>query len=73
MMHSLAFNIDQMINGPVPPDKPRRNGFCLMVFPLGSHMGCCNFISNANKSDLVALFKRQIARYEGQPEQQGHA
>lgn len=74
MMHSLAANVDLAINGPVPTDGVRRNGFVLMVFPLETHMGCCNLISNAERDDIITLFKTQVARSEGSfSDHPGHA
>ena len=50
-----------------------RWGFCLMVFPLEDFDGRCNYISNANRDDVVTLLKEQLARFEGQADVEGHA
>lgn len=74
MMQTLAWNIDRSINGDAPIEE-KKNGFCLIVFPLETHMGNCNYISNATKEDIVALFKCQLAKWDGNltPERWGRA
>jgi len=80
-MKTLAKILDEMFNGPYANpqehgiEDKRTTGFVLLVFPFGEEAeGRCNFISNgANRQDLVALFKEMIARFEGQPEMEGHA
>lgn len=74
MMNAVAQALDQSFNG----DKrgnDRETGFVLMVFPFGDvHGARCNYISNgADRKDVVALMKKMIARFEGQPELQGRA
>ena len=82
-MNRLAYLLDQAFNG----DKagPRRKGqkdnretgFVLLVYPFGELAkgdARCYFISNgADRKDIIALFKEMIARFEGQPEQEGRA
>jgi hypothetical protein len=43
-------------------------GFILMVFPLGEHGGRANYISNANRDDVILLLREQLARFEKQKE-----
>jgi hypothetical protein len=69
VMSGLAQAIDDLLNGEVGGKK---NGFILMVFPF-DHGGRCNYISNAAREDVVILLKEQLARFEGQPEMEGHA
>lgn len=73
-MNQLARKIDRYFNGNVRGVE-RQTGFVLLVFPFGeTESGRCNFISNgADRRDIVALFKEMIARFEGQPEIEGHA
>jgi hypothetical protein len=74
-MNDLAHVLDEFFNG----DKrglDRENGFILMVFPFDSLHGGdprCNYISNANREDIVNLLKEQLARFEGQPQMAGKA
>lgn len=85
MMNRLAFGIDKAFNGDAAGPRARGQkdergvGFVLLVFPMGEldtrgGQSRCNFISNgAERQDIVALFKEMIARFEGQPEMEGHA
>jgi hypothetical protein len=52
----------------------RSVGFVLLMFPFGEKEGRCNYISNgAGRKDIVTLFREQIRRFEGAPDQEGHA
>lgn len=69
LMRSLATGVDEILNG---KKNPRRNGFVLLVFPFGAEEGKrCNYVSNAERADIVVLLKEMVARFEGQPEQSG--
>jgi hypothetical protein len=73
MMNAMAGALDEMFNGKAK-GKDRKTGFVLLVFPFADHEGRANFISNgADRRDIVTLFKEMIARFEGQPETEGHA
>src|SRR5215203_140578 len=49
--------------------KARKVGFVLLVFPFNEAGGRANYISNgAGRSDIVAMFKEQIKRFEGAPD-----
>jgi hypothetical protein len=69
-MRSLAQGVDRILNG---DEKPKKNGFILMIFPLNDHGGRCNYMSNAMRDDVVVLLKEQLARFEGMPEATGRA
>jgi len=69
-MRIIAQVVDEFLNG---DERPKPNGFILMVFPFEGHEGRCNYMSNANREDVVTMLKEQIARFEGQPETEGHA
>lgn len=73
-MNAIARDLDVIFNGNVRGDA-RKTGFVLLVFPFGeADAGRCNFISNgADRRDVVTLMKEMIARFEGHPEQTGHA
>jgi hypothetical protein len=72
-MKAVARTLDEMFNGDAR-GRARETGFVLLVFPYGEKEGRCNYISNgANREDVVTLMKEQIKRFEGQPEQKGHA
>ena len=71
LMEALANGIDALLNQ--NRDKPKKNGFCLMVFPFDDFDGRANYISNARREDIIVLLKEQLARFEGQPEMKGKA
>lgn len=70
-MQSIARVIDEYLNG---KDRaaPRQHGFVLMMFPMGDHGGWCNYMSNADRADIMLLLKEQLARFEGGAYQEGH-
>lgn len=70
MMNEVARGLDRIFNGDAK-GPARKTGFVLLVFPYGSdgERGRANYISNgADRKDIVALFKEQIARFGGQAE-----
>jgi hypothetical protein len=71
-MNKLARALDTMFNGDAKGDA-KQTGFCLMVFDFGIGPGRANYISNANRKDVIVLLKEQIKRFEGQPDITGHA
>lgn len=76
-MNVLAGAIDELFNGPGASKEEapgeRKVGFILMVFPFGTEPGRTNYISNANREDVIVLLKEQLARFQGQPEVSGRA
>jgi len=70
IMNDLAYIVDKAFNG---DQKPRKTGFVLLVFPFEGHEGRCNYISNADRKDIIIMMKEQIKRFEGQPDMTGHA
>jgi hypothetical protein len=71
-MNQLADVLDKFLNDD-KKGKDKHTGFCLMVFPFEGFDGRANYISNANRTDIVTLLKEQLARFEGQPEMKGKA
>jgi hypothetical protein len=72
-MNAIARALDETFNGDAKGND-RQTGFVLFVFPFGDHEGRANYISNgADRRDIIALMKEQIARFEGQPEVKGRA
>ena len=61
-MNELARALDKAFNGNAKGGA-RTVGFCLLVFPFGDE-GRCNYISNADRLDMVTLFREQLARLE---------
>ena len=73
-MNALAHGVDEILNGEKRGDK-RKNGFVLLVFPFEGHQGRCNYISNAQRDDVIVLLKeqlRRLRRFDGMPEATGH-
>jgi len=71
LMNALAHGIDELLNGNPPTTKT--NGFILIIFPFEDHEGRCNYISNAQREDVVTMLKEQVARFEGQAEMKVNA
>lgn len=72
LMNALAHGIDEVLNGEAGA-KNKDTGFVLLVFPFEGHEGRCNYISNAQRADIVVLLKEQLSRFEGQAEVSGTA
>ena len=65
-MNALASGISSILGPGV--------GFALLVFPLGSAPdGRVNYISNAQRKDMLVAMKEFIARAEGQADVKGTA
>ncbi len=63
-MNAVAHGLDMIFNGD-NKGTDRKIGFVLLVFPFGDDSGRCNYISNgARRSDIVALMREQIQRFE---------
>jgi hypothetical protein len=71
-MNLIAGFLDEQFNGDLR-GKDRKVGFCLMLFEFGEGAGRANYISNADRADVVTLLKEQLARFEGQPDMKGTA
>ena len=72
MMKEVARLIDVMFNDNAKGDD-KKTGFVLLVFPFHNHDGRCNYMSNAQREDVVTLLKEQLKRFEGQADVVGHA
>ncbi len=74
-MNVIAAFLDETFNGDLC-GADRKVGFVLLVFPFNAASTAaprCNYISNANRADIVVMLKEQIARFEGQPDMKGTA
>lgn len=70
-MNQLGHFLDETFNGDLKRGE-RKVGFALLVFKFGSgddHRS--NYISNANREDMLATMKEFIARAEGRYEPPG--
>jgi len=65
-MNAYADVLDESINPGLKPGDKRENGFILMIFPFGMPgRGRVNYISNADRADVLIMLKEQVARFEG--------
>lgn len=63
LYNAIAGGLDDILNGPV---RPRRLAFVVLVAEIGKiDNGKVNYVSNANKQDILAMMKEYIARAEG--------
>jgi len=70
---AIAKTLDHFLNEGAT-GKDRQLGFVLLLFEFGDNPSRANYISNGiDRRDLVVLLKEQIARFEGQPDMEGHA
>ena len=71
MLQAMAKVLDETLNG---DKRPRKNGFVLLVFPFDGPEGArTNYVSNANRDDIIVALKEIVARFEGQAEVKGTA
>jgi hypothetical protein len=78
-MRAVAETLDEFLNGKNTPKHKRQTGFCVLMFPFGDptgnpHRDRINYISNANRQDMIIAMKELISRFEGRhiEEQPGH-
>ena len=63
-LQKLAERLDHIFN----PDKtvPKKFGFALLVFDFdGAQGGRMNWVSNANRTDMIVALKEMVAQLEG--------
>ena len=75
-MNALAGAIDDVLNGPQLPglQLDRKGCFVLLTANFGEiDNGRVNYISNGNRSDMIAMVKECLARLEGQASEAGRA
>ena len=69
MMNALAGALEKILN----PDGVRRNGFVLLSFEFGAtEGGRVNYISNAERPEMLNAMKEFIARAEGRIKDDEH-
>ncbi len=62
-MNALAQEIDRAFNG---DRRPQRVAFCLLLANFGDmDGGRVNYISNAERADMICMVKEWLARVEG--------
>ena len=62
-MNALAAALDEIFNG-TKKGQEREWGFAMLVFRFGEE-GRCNYISNAQRPEMLTAMKEFIARAEG--------
>lgn len=71
IMRAMAKAMDQALNG---SNGKKENGFVILIFPFDAPEGArVNYVSNADRRDIVAALKEITARFEGQPLNSGRA
>lgn len=65
-MNALAGGIDEIINGERKPGKKQKYGFALLVFEFDQiESGRMNWVSNADRKDMIVALKEMVAQLEG--------
>lgn len=63
MMNALASGIDEALNGKA---RPKKIGFALFMFEFDKiEAGRVNYISNAERADMMTAVREWLARAEG--------
>ena len=66
MMNKLARVIDEFFNGKRKPNRKPKVGFILLTAEFGKiDGGRVNYISNGERSDMIAMLREYLARVEG--------
>ena len=61
-MRAIISVVDEFVN---EKGKPKTTGIALLMFPLGTHDGRMNYLSNAVRKDMICAMKELLARLEG--------
>lgn len=63
-MHSIMTVLDELFN---PPGLPKQTGVTLLIFPFGDGQNGerINYMSNANRKDMIASMRELLAKWEG--------
>lgn len=69
IMRGVAKAVDQALNG---SNGSKEYGFAILIFPFGAtEDGRVNYVSNAERRDMIAALKEITAHFEGKPHTQG--
>lgn len=74
--NAIASTLDDFLNGEKLPGLPRkrRYGFGVLIFEFGKiERGRMNWISNAERADMIVALKEMIAQLEGRVPPAGSA
>lgn len=72
-VREVANRLGRSIGGALREATHGEWGFCLMIFPFEGFDGRANYISNAQREDVLTLLKEQVRRFEGAPDVKGQA
>jgi hypothetical protein len=66
MHQSMARALDEFLNGEKKEGRAKKYGFVLLTFEFGhTDNGLVNYVSNANREDMLTAMREWIARAEG--------
>ena len=73
-MQGLAEGIDEILNPDLKEGDTRKVGFILMVFEFGKAKeravdSRCNYVSTANREDVITLLTKQLSYFKGMPDE----
>lgn len=73
IMQAIAGALDDNLNGPCINGKREGNtGFVVLLFDMNAIDGTeINYVSNTERASTLVALKELVARFEGQPVQQG--
>lgn len=77
-MHGTMGVLDDVFNG-AARGADRKTGIVLLIFPMNgpvgeANQGTINYMSNGpDREDVKAMLKELLARWDGQPLNEGHA
>jgi hypothetical protein len=65
-MNSIGHVLDEVFNGKRKPGRKPKVGFILLTAEFGKITdGRVNYISNGERSDMIAMLREYLARVEG--------
>lgn len=71
--HRDLIALARLLNKSFNQSGVKKTGFALLVFDLNRHDGPMNYISNAQRDDMLTAMKEFIASCEGRVQSEGHA
>jgi hypothetical protein len=74
--NAIASTLDDFLNGEKQPGKARERkyGFGVLIFEFGKiERGRMNWISNAERADMIVALKEMVAQLEGRVQAKGEA
>lgn len=74
-LHQVMDRMGAVIDDALNPSGPRNWGFVLLMFDFNNPADArMNYLSNADRTDMICAMKELVANFEGRaPESTGHA